>query len=64
MVVPGIVLVRQKFGSAKGVMIMTIEDETGVANLVLWSDRFEGQRRLMLSARWSPAMAGCSARAR
>ena len=33
-VVPGIVLVRQKPGSAKGVMFITIEDETGVANLV------------------------------
>ena len=49
-VVPGIVLVRQKPGSARGVMFMTIEDETGVANLVLWPDRFERQRRLVLSA--------------
>ena len=38
-VVPGIVLVRQKPGSAKGVMFITIEDETGVANLILWADR-------------------------
>ena len=49
-VVPGIVLVRQKPGSAKGVMFITIEDETGVANLILWPDRFEKQRRLVLSA--------------
>ena len=49
-VVPGIVLVRQKPGSAKGVMFITIEDETGVANLVLWANRFEAQRRLVLSA--------------
>jgi error-prone DNA polymerase len=49
-IVPGIVLVRQKPGSAKGVMFITIEDETGVANLVLWADRFEAQRRLVLSA--------------
>ena len=49
-VVPGIVLVRQKPGSARGVMFMTIEDETGVANLILWPDRFERQRRLVLSA--------------
>ena len=48
--VPGIVLVRQRPGSAKGVMFMTIEDETGVANLILWPDRFERQRRLVLSA--------------
>ncbi len=34
-VVPGIVLVRQKPGSAKRVMFITVEDETGVANLVL-----------------------------
>ena len=49
-IVPGIVLVRQKPGSAKGVMFITIEDETGVANLVLWQDRFAAQRRLVLSA--------------
>ena len=45
-IVPGVVLVRQKPGSAKGVMFITIEDETGVANLILWPDRFEKQRRL------------------
>ena len=49
-VVPGIVLVRQKPSSAKGVMFITIEDETGVANLVLWPDRYAAQRRLVLSA--------------
>ena len=54
-VVPGIVLVRQKPGSAKGIMFITIEDETGVANLVLWPDRYAAQRRLVLSA----AMLAC-----
>ena len=49
-VVPGLVLVRQKPGSAKGVMFITAEDETGVANLVLWPDRFLAQRRLVLGA--------------
>ena len=49
-VVAGLVLVRQKPGSAKGVMFMTIEDETGVANLILWPDRFERQRSLVISA--------------
>ncbi len=49
-VVPGIVLVRQKPGSAKGVMFITVEDETGVANLVLWPHRYARQRRLVLSA--------------
>ena len=48
--VPGIVLVRQKPGSAKGIMFITIEDETGVANLVLWPNLFAKQRRLVLSA--------------
>ena len=48
--VPGIVLVRQKPGSAKGVMFITIEDETGIANLVVWPNLFEKQRRLVLSA--------------
>ncbi len=48
--VAGIVLVRQKPGSAKGVMFMTIEDETGHANLVVWPSLFEKQRRLILSA--------------
>ncbi len=50
MVVPGLVLVRQKPGSAKGVMFITIEDETGIANLILWPSVFERQRRLVLSA--------------
>jgi error-prone DNA polymerase len=48
--VPGIVLVRQRPGSAKGVMFITIEDETGVANLVIWPSVFEQQRRVILSA--------------
>lgn len=34
-IVPGLILVRQKPGSAKWVMFITIEDETGVANLIL-----------------------------
>ena len=46
----GIVLVRQMPGSAKGVMFITIEDETGVANLVIWPDLFERQRREILGA--------------
>jgi len=57
-VVPGIVLVRQRPGSAKGVMFITIEDETGVANLILWPDRYAAQRRLVLSA----AMLACHGR--
>jgi error-prone DNA polymerase len=32
----GLVLVRQMPGSAKGVMFITIEEETGIANVVIW----------------------------
>ncbi|MGI8568852.1 MAG: error-prone DNA polymerase [Methylocella sp.] len=47
----GLVLVRQMPGSAKGVMFITIEDETGIANLVIWPKLYEKQRRIILSAR-------------
>jgi error-prone DNA polymerase len=46
----GIVLVRQMPGSAKGVMFITIEDETGIANLVVWPKVFEKQRRAILAS--------------
>lgn len=46
----GLVLVRQMPGSAKGVMFITIEDETGIANLVVWPKLFEKQRRVVLAA--------------
>ncbi len=46
----GLVLVRQKPGSAKGVMFITLEDETEVANLVVWSKTFEANRRTVLGA--------------
>lgn len=43
----GLVLARQKPGSAKGVMFITIEDETGPANLVVWPSLFERRRRIV-----------------
>lgn len=46
----GIVLVRQRPGSAKGVMFITLEDESGIANLVVWPQVFEKNRRTILSA--------------
>ncbi len=49
-VVPGLVLIRQKPGSAKGVLFVTLEDETGIANVIVWPALFEKQRRLILSA--------------
>jgi len=48
--VAGLVLVRQRPGTATGVIFITIEDETGIANLVVWSSLFEQQRRIVLSA--------------
>ncbi len=47
----GIITVRQRPGSAKGVMFMTLEDETGVANAVLWPKVFERYRRQAMGAR-------------
>ncbi len=47
----GLVLVRQKPGSAKGVCFITLEDETGVANLVIWPKLFEAYRPVIMAAR-------------
>ena len=49
--VAGVVLIRQRPGSAKGVCFITLEDETGVANLVVWPDLMAKQRRVIMSAR-------------
>jgi error-prone DNA polymerase len=49
--IAGLVLIRQRPGSAKGVVFITIEDETGVANLVVWPDVFETQRKIVMGAR-------------
>ncbi len=46
----GLVLVRQMPGTAKGVMFMTLEDESGVSNLVIWKTLYEKQRRVALGA--------------
>jgi error-prone DNA polymerase len=48
--VGGLVLVRQRPGTAKGVVFMTLEDETGIANVVIWKDAFEANRRLAMTA--------------
>ena len=47
----GLVLVRQRPGTAKGVTFATLEDETGVANLVVWQKIFEAYRRPFLASR-------------
>ena len=49
--IAGLVLIRQRPGSAKGVVFITIEDETGIANLVVWPDVFEKQRKIVMGAR-------------
>jgi error-prone DNA polymerase len=49
--VGGVVLVRQRPGTAKGVCFMTVEDETGTANLVLWESVFERFRPTAMGAR-------------
>jgi error-prone DNA polymerase len=48
--VAGIVLVRQRPGTAKGVCFMTIEDETGWANAVIWPSLFDSQRKVILQS--------------
>ncbi len=47
----GLVLVRQRPGTAKGVIFITLEDETGIANLVVWADTFETFRRIVMTAK-------------
>ena len=47
----GVVLIRQRPGTSKGVVFITIEDETGIANLVVWPHVFEKQRKIVMGAR-------------
>jgi len=49
--VGGVILVRQRPGSAAGVVFMTIEDETGVANAVIWPKVLERERKIVMGAR-------------
>lgn len=49
--VAGLVLVRQQPGSAKGVVFMTIEDETGIANIIVWRKTMERYRSVVMGAR-------------
>jgi error-prone DNA polymerase len=53
--IAGLLLVRQMPGSAKGVMFITLEDESANANLIVWPSVFERNRRTILSA----SMMGC-----
>ena len=49
--VAGIVLIRQRPGTASGVIFSTLEDETGIANIIIWPTIFERFRRIVLGAR-------------
>ncbi len=49
--VAGLVLVRQRPGSAKGVIFATLEDETGIANIIVWPKVFEAYRAVIMRAR-------------
>ena len=49
--VAGVVLIRQRPGSAKGVCFITLEDETGVINLVVWPDLKDKQRKVVMGSR-------------
>ncbi len=49
--VAGLVLVRQRPGTASGVIFATLEDETGVANIIVWPKIFERYRPIVLGAR-------------
>ena len=49
--IAGLVLVRQRPGTAKGVIFMTLEDETGVANAIIWKNVFETYRSVVMGAR-------------
>lgn len=49
--VAGLVLVRQRPGTAKGVIFLTLEDETGVSNIVVWQNVYERYRRAVVAGR-------------
>ncbi len=49
--VAGLVLVRQRPGTAKGVIFLTLEDETGIANVVVWQKVYERYRRAVIAGR-------------
>ncbi|MGE0211442.1 MAG: error-prone DNA polymerase [Parvibaculaceae bacterium] len=50
--VSGLVLIRQQPGTSKGVIFMTLEDETGIANIVVWRKVFEANRRTVMTSRF------------
>jgi DNA polymerase III alpha subunit len=49
--VAGLVLVRQRPGTAKGVIFVTLEDETGIVNVIVWRKIYERFRRAVIAGR-------------
>jgi len=49
--VAGLVILRQRPGTAKGVIFLTLEDETGIVNIVVWRKIYEQFRRAVISGR-------------
>ncbi|WP_353346670.1 OB-fold nucleic acid binding domain-containing protein [Aquicoccus sp. SU-CL01552] len=49
--VAGLVILRQRPGTAKGVIFLTLEDETGVVNVIVWRKIYEAFRRAVISGR-------------
>ena len=52
MTVSGLVLVRQRPGSAHGTIFLTLEDETGVSNVIIWPKVFEALRATVIGGRF------------
>lgn len=49
--VAGLVILRQRPGTAKGVIFLTLEDETGVVNIIVWRAIYERFRRAVIAGR-------------
>ncbi len=49
--VAGLVIVRQRPGTANGVIFLTLEDETGISNIVVWRKIYERDRRAVIAGR-------------
>lgn len=49
--VAGLVILRQRPGTAKGVIFLTLEDETGVVNVIVWRKMYERFRRAVIAGR-------------
>ncbi|EPX78844.1 OB-fold nucleic acid binding domain-containing protein [Salipiger mucosus] len=49
--VAGLVILRQRPGTARGVIFITIEDETGVVNVIVWRKLYERFRRAVIAGR-------------